>query len=204
MEIAVLVDEKGNTSVMEKSGILRVYSVDNGHWTEKKHMEYELKLIDNANQLRDTIRFMIDWLETCKILVVRRIRGIHYIAFEEGQVSVLEISGKPEEFLDDIKECLQHQRRGREVPLEYSGIFEMQPGSFYTDLREVMNGNTSYNSKQILLPFLKNRSFNTLEMICGHIPKWLEKDARELGLVMAVEKYNDCVKVKVYRNKNKG
>ncbi|WP_455714220.1 Fe-only nitrogenase accessory AnfO family protein [Anaerosporobacter sp.] len=203
MEIAVLVDSEGKTSGFEKNGSLCIYSKENGAWFEKKCMEHDLKGVINADILREKIKDICDWLEDCKILVVNRIRGVHYIGFEERQVSMLEIEGKPEQFLDDIKECWQHQRTGQKVPLEHNAIHEQRQGIFYTDLREVMKGNTSYNSKQILLPFLKKQKFKSLEIICDHVPKWLEKEMFELSIMISVEKYKDCMKVKVHPVKGK-
>ncbi len=198
MEIAVLVDAEGKTSGFEKNGSLCIYSKVNDIWVEKERMEHDLQNVINADMLREKIKDICDWLKDCKLLVVNRIRGIHYIAFEERQVSMLEIAGKPEQFLEDIKECWQHRRTGQEVPLEHNAIYEQQAGIFHTDLREVMKGNTSYNSKQILLPFLKKQEYKSLEIICDHVPKWLEKELTELKIMLSIEKYKDCMKVKVY------
>lgn len=198
MEIAVLVNSEGNTSGFEKDGIIRVYSKDGCEWNMTRNMEYHLEQIENSLSLHERIREICDWLGECRIIVVNRIRGIHYIAFEEKQVSMLEISGNPEAFLDDIRECLKHRRTGQIVPMEHKAIFELRPGVYHTDLREVMKGNTSYNSKQILLPFLKNKKFTSLEILCGHVPKWLENEQIGLKLRISIEKYKDCMKVKVY------
>ncbi len=116
---------------------------------------------------------------------------------------MLEISGAPETFLEELSECVKHQRTGSEVPMEHNAIFELRPGFFHTDLREVMKGNTSYNSKQILLPFIKKRKFGSLEIICDHVPKWLENEQTELNIKLSVEKYKSCLKVKIYPSKVK-
>lgn len=201
MEIAVLVNSEGNTSGFDKDGTIRIYSKVNCEWTVVRHMEYRTENIPDSMTLHIRIREICDWLENCKIIVVSRIRGIHYIAFEEKQISMLEIKGVPEAFLEDIRECVQHRRTGKEIPMEHNAIFELREGIFHTDLREVMKGNTSYNSKQILLPFIKTHKFSSLEIICDHIPKWLENDQTELNIRISAEKYKDCMKVKLYPSK---
>lgn len=203
MEIAVLVNSQGNTSGFERDGVIRVYSKEECEWKVSRDLEYRTETIADSMALHNTIRDICDWLRDCKIIVVNRIRGIHYIAFEERQVSMLEIGGVPEIFLEDLKECLKHQRREKEVPLEHNAVFELRPGIYHTDLREVMKGHTSYNSKQILLPFLKGRKYALLEILCDHVPKWLENEQTELKLRFSVEKYRDCMKVKVYPLKTK-
>lgn len=201
MEIAVLVNYEGNTSVLEENGIIRVYSKVNCEWIVTRDLEYHTEDMKNSLELHERIREICLWLNNCKIIVVKRIRGIHYIAFEEKQISMLEIKGFPEDFLDDIRECIKHQRTGQEVPMEHNRIFELRTGVFHTDLREVMKGNTSYSSKQILLPFLKNQKYSLLEILCDHVPKWMEKEQTELRIRFSVENYKDCMKVKVYPSK---
>lgn len=198
MLIAVLVGPEGNTGGFDKDGTIRVYSKVNCKWTVIRYMEYCTENIMDSAALHKKIREIGDWLANCKIIVVNRIRGIHYIAFEEKQISMLELQGSPETFLDDIIECVEHHRTGKEIPMEHNTIFEVQEGIFHTDLREVMKGNTSYNSKQILLPFIKKHKFSTLEIICDHIPKWLENDQIELNIKILSEKYKDCMKIKLY------
>lgn len=198
MEISVLVNLEGKTSGFEKEGTIQVYSKEEGRWKITRNMEYHLEEGENSLSLHERIRQICHWLGDCRIIVVNRIRGIHYIAFEEKQISMLEISGNPESFLDDIQECLRHQRTGKAVPMEHNAIFELRPGVYHADLREVMKGNTSYNSKQILLPFLKNTKFTSLEILCGHVPKWLENEQISLGVRISIEEYKDCMKARVY------
>jgi Fe-only nitrogenase accessory protein AnfO len=198
MEIAVLVNENKTTSGFEKDGIILVYKKDNGEWKISRKMEYQTDDLTNSLALHQKIKEICIWLRECNIIIVNRIRGIHYIAFEEYQISMLEIKGIPEHFLEDIRECINHQRTTQMVPMEHNTIYERQPGKYDTDLRDVMNGKTSYNSKQILLPFIKNETFSVLEILCNHIPKWLEKEQNELNIRIVVENYKDCMKVKVY------
>lgn len=198
MEIAVLVNSEGETSGFEKDGIIRVYSKEGNQWLLTRQICYQMEHMNDSRSLHEKIREISDWLDDCKIIVVNRIRGIHYIAFEEWQISMLEIRGIPENFLHDIGDCTRHERIGQKVPLEHNSIFELSPGIYHTDLRDVMSGNTSYSSRQILFPFLKNEIFTTLEILCSHVPKWLEREQLELKIKISVEKYKDCMKVKLY------
>lgn len=198
MEIAVLVNSEGNTSGFEKDGEIRVYAREQCQWSITRSMEYRLENAENSGSLHEKIREICDWLADCRIIVVRRIRGVHYIAFEKAQISMLEINGAPETFLEDVGECLRHKRTGQKVPMEHNAIFELRSGVYHTDLREVMKGNTSYSSRQILFPFLKSRQYTSLEILCDHVPKWLEKEQLDLNLRISIENYKTCMKVKVY------
>lgn len=198
MEIAVLVNEDKITSVLEKDGTILVYGRDNCEWMIKRQMEYRITNLTDAFALHHKIKEIGEWLGECKIMVVNRIRGIHYLAFEKFQISMLEIKGNPECFLEDIRECVNHHRTEQKVPMEHNAIYQRQPGRYYTDLRDVMSGKTSYNSKQILLPFIKNETYSVLEILCEHVPKWLEKEQNDLKIRITIESYKECMKVKVY------
>lgn len=199
MEIAVLVSENRTTSGFEKDGNILVYEKENCEWKISRQMEYKTDDLLNAFAFHKRLKEVGNWLGSCKIMIVNRIRGVHYLAFEEFQISMLEIKGTPENFLEDIRECMNHQRTELSVPMEHNAIFQRQPGKYYTDLRDVMNGKTSYNSKQILLPFIKNEQYSVLEILCDHVPKWLEKEQSKLKIRITIEKFKDCMKVKVYQ-----
>jgi Fe-only nitrogenase accessory protein AnfO len=198
MKIAVLVDSQGKTSGFERDGVVKVYSRESGEWTVQRSAVYRIEDKSSARELRKCLQELCEWLADCKIVVVNRIRGVQYIALEECQISMLQIEGRPEEFLNDIQECEQHRRLEHKIPLEYVAISEQRPGCFYTDLRDVMNGKTSYSSKQILLPFFKENSFEVLEILCDHVPKWFDDELPALGLSFRTEQFKDCVKVKIY------
>lgn len=201
IEIAVLIGEDEKTSGFEKDGVIVVYEKGVGEWNVKKEIDYAIKDISDTFAFHNKINELCKELDTCKIIVVNRIRGIHYIAFEEHQISMLEISGNPMEFLDHIEDCGRHERTKQEISLEPHTIYERQPGKFDTDLRDVMNGKTSYNSKQILVPFLKKETFTILEVLCDHVPKWLEREKEALNVEFTIENYKNCIKIKIYPHK---
>lgn len=197
MEIAVLVDSSGKTSSFEKNGIVNIYSHTKGEWVIKRSMIHTIEDKNNSRDLRKCLTDLCTWLEDCEIMVVKRIRGIQYIVFEEFKVSMLQIEDYPKNFLDYIKQCEHHTKSERKSSTEHIAIFEQKPGSFYVDMRDVMNGKTSYSSKQILLPFFKGTSFEVLEMLCDHVPKWFENELPRLKLIASVEQFKDCVKIRV-------
>ncbi|MEL7596804.1 MAG: Fe-only nitrogenase accessory AnfO family protein, partial [Clostridiaceae bacterium] len=64
----------------------------------------------------------------------------------------------------------------------------------------ILESNEKVTSKQILLPFFNNISFNELEIICGHIPPWFDKELKNLNLKFSTESISkDKFKVRIYR-----
>ncbi len=51
---------------------------------------------------------------------------------------------------------------------------EISPGYYLISLKEIQNCNGMVTSKQVLFPLLANKQIQQLEIICTHIPPWLE------------------------------
>jgi len=52
---------------------------------------------------------------------------------------------------------------------------------------EVQRKNDSMNSKDILVPFFEKNKFVELEIICLHIPKWIERELVNLNFTVKTE-----------------
>jgi Fe-only nitrogenase accessory protein AnfO len=57
----------------------------------------------------------------------------------------------------------------------------MNKGDFSLNMEEILLKNPELTSKKILIPYLKNGEFNSLDIICSHIPKWFYTDLGVLG-----------------------
>lgn len=55
-------------------------------------------------------------------------------------------------------------------------------GRFRIDLATALGDNTGLNSRQILLPILEGSAFDTLEILCDHLPRWLAPKLHDLNL----------------------
>lgn len=199
MEIAVLVNADGRTSLFTENGTVKVFTKDDqSQWHLVREKEYRIADIKNGTGMRTCLGDVGQWLNNCKLLVVKRIRGIHYLALERFQISMLEIDGYPEDFLPHLEACSFHQRTEEIVPTEAIAIHEIRPGYYHIDLQDVMSGKTSYSSKQVLLPFFKEQTFNQLEVICEHVPKWFDKELPDLNLQYDTQAFERVIKVQVY------
>ncbi|MBI5132639.1 MAG: Fe-only nitrogenase accessory protein AnfO [Rhodopseudomonas palustris] len=55
-------------------------------------------------------------------------------------------------------------------------------GYFRIDLAGALEADASLNSRQILLPILESSAFDTLEILCDHLPRWFEPKLHDLNL----------------------
>lgn len=58
------------------------------------------------------------------------------------------------------------------------------------NLAEILNHDTTLNSKQVLVPFMSGVAFKQLEVLCDHPPRWFAKELYKLNLAVASEQPN--------------
>ena len=105
-----------------------------------------------------------------------------------------EAEGDPELYLDFIleNELIEAAKRMKKITQapEPSIIQELedQTGVYFIDLRKALAMNPTLSSKKIIKPFIQEKKFQILEVVCDHVPKWFDTDLKALGLNYTVIK----------------
>jgi Fe-only nitrogenase accessory protein AnfO len=60
-------------------------------------------------------------------------------------------------------------------------------GCYRINLAEILENDSSLNSKQVLVPFMACVAFKRLEVLCDHVPRWFGRELGKLNLVVASE-----------------
>ena len=80
---------------------------------------------------------------------------------------------------------LEITEKRQEEPSGFNIMQFLKPGANKGDislnLEEVMLKNPDLSSKKILIPYLKAKEFNNLDIIFSHIPKWFDTELAFLG-----------------------
>lgn len=178
-EIAVYVGENGETTSLYEKGKIVVYRKMQGKWKVVDEKCFFLEKGLGIRELREKMREAVSFLGKCRVFVGLSVSGVPYFELEKHNFSIWEFGGKPLKFLDYIlekEEELQEEKAG----LEKSGLppapVEVLPGCYSISIKEIQEGNTGITSKQALLPFLRGRGFYSLEVLCNHVPPWLEAE----------------------------
>jgi Fe-only nitrogenase accessory protein AnfO len=61
-------------------------------------------------------------------------------------------------------------------------VGDPQLGHYLINLSGILAGNPALNSREVLIPHLEGNSFQKLEIICDHIPRWFYNELRNLKL----------------------
>jgi Fe-only nitrogenase accessory protein AnfO len=195
-EIAAILGKDGCSSTLSEPGTVVVFQRQNGSFEPVREMAFALDREKGLKELRLKMAELIQFLNGCTIFVARSASGALYFELEKAGFSVWEISGKPENFLAIILEDEEKEQ----VASQVSGITgipapaERSPGCFFISIKEIQGKSPEITSKQVLQQFIHQGQFRELEIICDHVPPWIEMDAECRGFSMRSEKLgpNEC------------
>jgi len=202
-DIAVFVGENGETATLYENGKIVVYRKKQGQWSELREKEFGLDQSSGMKELRAKMDEAIGYLADCKIFVALSVAGVPYFALEKTGFSVWEFAGRPVEFLDYILEQ-EEAARAAEVNSHGNNVIplpiETANGCYKISLKEIQANNTGVTSKQVLQPFLRKGGFYSLEVLCSHVPPWLEAELAAGSLAGEIARVSkDEVRVTIFK-----
>lgn len=199
-EIAVLLSKDGQTIEMGQPGKVVVYHKECGAWKRHKEEIYDIGQT-SLTQIRKKTKELMMFLEDCKVFVAKSVTGVYYYELEKAGINVWEFAGRPEEFLEYIK-AQEEKAVSKEnaAPPALPMPTETSEGRYFISIKEIQENNTGITSKQVLLPFLRHSTFYSLEVLCSHVPPWLEAELLSGKLECEVIKINNKeIKVVIMR-----
>lgn len=178
-EIAVCVNEAGHTVPLTEAGKVVVYRRERAVWAKQREHIVVLVPQQGLAGLRRSMAELLAVIGDCKIFAGLAVSGVPYFEFEKAGISVWEVEGRPENFLEDVWE---QEEAAAASPLTVvkpsveSFIEEVRAGCYQVDLKRVQQTAASVTSKQVLLPLVRKGNFTCLTIICKHVPPWLEAE----------------------------
>jgi Fe-only nitrogenase accessory protein AnfO len=203
MRIAVFVDMNGDTLSFDSSGMVLIYENNHSDWQCIHKVPFCINKEMNIAGIRESIYRIAPNIFGCKALIAKRRMGIFNAIFEEElHIRLFAIEGYPVPFLDKVKETLCSEiieaiqrielNKQKKECLDPVLVGDFSKGCYQINMVNVQEKNASMNSKEILLPFLQNKSFSELEVICLHVPKWFDKELHTIGLSVFKVEWKDA------------
>lgn len=189
-DIAVCIGENGLTSSLTDASAIVIYHKEQGSWDTVNEKSIFLDKQGGIAGLRRQMAEIIQFLGECKIFVGRAIVGVPYFELEKMQCSIWEFEGVPLSFLEYVSEQEEAKLNERQTPIRNTIPLpiERANGEYYISIKEVQENGSGITSKQVLMPVLRQGKFYSLEILCNHIPPWLEVELKDGSLVGRVEK----------------
>jgi Fe-only nitrogenase accessory protein AnfO len=190
-EIAVITGKDGRTVPLSELGTFVVYCRVRGTWLAERRLTFSLEAETGLAGLRVRTTELTQFLGKCRTLVAQSASGALFFGLAKAGCSVYEITGNPSEFLDMVWRDAKEEQEVK-IPLPASADIpaplEIAPGKYYISIREIQGERPEVSSKQVLRPFVQHGAFSELEIVCDHVPPWIEMDAERLGYEIASER----------------
>ncbi len=200
MEIAVVMDEQGKTTVLRENAVIKVYIKGEKGWEIKREYKYHSGKEKTPAAVRKGLMELGAWLNGCKLLIAKELKGVYFTFFEGQLFNIWEIEGNPERFLDYIYHSELQEQKKKTVPPNKVAPELVKEGNYYISLKEIMSDKNSLTSKQVLLPFFKEGKFKQIIIDCDHLPRWFENVLPDMGLYAEAHQFRDGLKVTVYND----
>jgi Fe-only nitrogenase accessory protein AnfO len=191
-EIAVLLGGDGRTVPLGEPGTLVVFRHERRLWQKSREQEIALDPSAGLAGMRKTAAALVEFLGSCRTLVATSASGALFFELEKAKCSVWEIAGTPGEFLDQVWRDEQEGQAQVEAPLPpdlpVPAPVEIAPGKFFISIKEIQGKRPELSSKQVLRPFVRQGGFCELEILCDHVPPWIDADAAQQGYLLTSER----------------
>lgn len=188
MKIAAYLDTEGLPASLYRPGSLHVFE-DSADGETRRWRPCALHTfgIDDSMSLdavKAEVARVVDAIGAdCRVLLSGEIRGLPYSVLQEWHgFRTWRSDGPLAQQLDFVREReneAQAQKKYELVVLNNQSVpapmltLGGAPGYYWIDLRAALEHPSNPTSRNILIPFLQTGAFVKLEVLCGHLPKWM-------------------------------
>jgi len=191
-EIAVLLGSDGRTVPLGEPGTLVVFRRERRLWLRNRTHEVALDPSAGLVGMRKTAAALNGFLGSCRTIVATSASGALFFELEKARCSVWEITGSPDEFLEQVWHDEKDEQELAAQPLptgpDIPAPLEISPGKFFISIKEIQGKRPELSSKQVLRPFVRQGGFTELEIVCDHVPPWIETEATQLAYLLTSER----------------
>ena len=206
-EIAAIIGEDGTSVSLNEPGKVIVYRRVRGSWEKDREMAFSIEPARGLRDLRKKVEELKALLRDCRVFVARSASGALFFELEKARFSVWEITGTPAEFLESVWRDEKAEQTAACLPPD-AGIpapAETSPGRFTISIKDIQAKRPEVSSKQVLQNFVRGGSFEELEVLCDHLPPWIEVDAERCGFAVDTEQVGkNELKVRLTKNARGG
>ena len=191
--IAVLENTENSITTMESCTHLGVWQRDwstGKGWHAVASVPFSLAGCDTLPQMRNKLRELAQLLPAEAAIAGVSISGLAYNELSRMGFCLCELDSFSPDILDALASEILASAQG-EVQVPTAPTPTDIPGVYSINLMEVQAAHPEITSKKALRPFLSSTPFVELEIICGHMPPWLEEHMRQHRLTCSLARQDD-------------
>jgi Fe-only nitrogenase accessory protein AnfO len=188
MRIATYVNEYGEVVSFYRQGCVRLYENKMGIWSKIKELPLDLTPELSLPEVRIKLKSIVGQLDNCKVFLAGEVKGVPYAILEGMGFNIWKSEGSVSEQLDYVSgkenEAIEAAKKPKPEPMP---VGDLRDGLYRINLTEVLSKDPNLSSKQILIPFMENTTFQKLEIFCDHPPRWLSTEFERLKMSAEAE-----------------
>ena len=191
--IAVLENTDNSITAMESCTHLSVWQRDwstGKGWHACDPAPFSLEGCETLAQMRERLRQLAHLLPEQAAIAGTSISGLAYNEQSRMGFCLCELDTFSPQILDALASEILASAQG-EVQVPTAPSPTDTPGVYTINLMEVQAAHPDLTSKKVLRPFLASTPFVELEIVCGHMPPWLEEHMRQHHLTCARTRQDD-------------
>lgn len=185
MNIAAFVNASGEIVDFYEEGQISLFRKHLDQWETIKTIPLSLERELGIATVRSALTSAVSQLGDCEVFIVRELRGILRVYLEEMGYRVWKSEGSLNDQLENVTlrelEMLAETKDDVPSPLP---IGDPEESRYRIDLVEILQSGLPHVSRDVLLPFFETVSFQSIEIVCEHLPKWFAMELPGLGLVV--------------------
>lgn len=178
-----------------------IYTKHDDKWSITKKVPIKIDFSLGMIVLREQVRNLAIELGECNIIAGKELQGIPYSVFDRMGFHIFDITEFNEETLNailfDILTGDELERMRKETIEKAKPVETSTPGIYFLDLIALQEKFPEVSSKKALQNFFKEIPFLELELVCSHLPPWIN----EFGYEIAPRPYQENKVKATIRNK---
>lgn len=173
MKIAAFLNYEGHIQPFYSSGSVAIYSSNGSEWECVNQIPFDVSLENSLSDIQMKIKLLVSEFDGCNLFILETIKGLPLALLQESGVGVWKSPGLlSAELLDHARLEVGEIMKAREKKVvRPSLVGSVQDAEYEIDMISLLT-DRSLNSKDILIPFMKDTNFKKLTITCNHLPKW--------------------------------
>ena len=171
-QIILTLGTDGEFAPFSETERFTLYQKEMARWHEAESFEQPVQ-IQTANTIRETVVALAARFPDCRIIVSRKVAGIAYQTLDKSGYSIFEADSMSDGLLNSIlKDVLEIRAEPDLPPTEPQS--PLGNGHYYFDLARLQKAYPEISSKRALMGFMTSADFLSLELVCDHLPPWMD------------------------------
>ena len=177
-KIAVIMKEDDSIASFFETEKIVVFDKIDDSWERTLTIGVPTDLGSGAGELRAATLKIIEELGDCRIIAGGSIVGVPFTELDRFEFYIFEISEYGQDLFDeilaDIEDDDEEATLKERIIMEARPVETATPGIYFLDLVALQTECPDVSSKQAMKEFFEKTPFIELDLLCNHIPPWLE------------------------------